>query len=524
MKSNVSLARHSWSVPIMLGLLFAGLISLSLPADASAESADDLARTANKMIRNAERNMHNRKIDLAVTLLEEAQSTLDALKVADPSHRQLKSLENKYARIKKQVDKKLGGAQAKRSSPSASTALTEPGDSSGDKLPGGVSKRIRDIKREMDQVKRYLSKGTESSAKQAQYILGGVQSLFDDIDKKYGDQFDTSHPDYAAAKERFDRLEGDTNAALAAAAKSNTDAEADEAAKKKQSAEWIPKFQAYLSYPGNEGHDPNLLVYVPGTSEPEKFADAQKRYEAFKSFYESYQAAEFPHGKTWKLETLAEKDGPQRLVDFQKQFADRVGTVFGEAEKHISEAMAYLEKKNGWKNDPSVKPPLIDKNRMNAIDNLVKNVNSALGSGSPEAAKINRSYAALTAQDKEYRKIRAERTFLSPDIYSGGDKKDLLKKARAIIANEKPGSKVLRVTIYKDGWEEKTVEGWRDTSRTQWEKKTFREINANAGARDATGVYLYTIYLAQDKTSTGWSNLYGHIMYSDPMAEENVDK
>jgi len=39
-----------------------------------------------------------------------------------------------------------------------------------------------------------------------------------------------------------------------------------------------------------------------------------------------------------------------------------------------------------------------------------------------------------------------------------------------------------------------------------------------------TGVYLYTIYLAQDKTSTGWSNLYGHIMYSDPMAEENVDK
>ena len=68
------------------------------------------------------------------------------------------------------------------------------------------------------------------------------------------------------------------------------------------------------------------------------------------------------------------------------------------------------------------------------------------------------------------------------------------------------------------------MEGWRDTSRTQWEKKTFREINANAGARDATGVYLYTIYLAQDKTSTGWSKLYGHIMYSDPMAEENVDK
>lgn len=524
MKSNISFVRQSWAVSIMLVLLFAGLISLSLPAAAAAESADDLARSANKMIRNAERNMHNRKLDQAVTLLEEARATLDTLKAADPSHRQLKSLENKYGRIKKQVDKKVGGAKAKASSSSASTAVTKSEKSTGDKLPGGVSKRIRDINREMDQVKRYLAKGTESSAKQAQYILGEVQNLFNDIDKKYGDQFDTSHPDYAEAKERFDRFRGDTDAALAAVEKSNANAEADEAAKKKQSAEWIPKFQAYLSYPGNDGHDPNLLVYVPGTSEPEKFADAQERYEAFKAFYESYQAAEFPHGKTWKLETLAEKEGPQRMADFQKQFADRVITVAGEAEKQISGARAYLGKNNGWKDDSSVKPPLVDKNRMESIDNLVKKVNAALGSGSPEAAKINRSYAALTAQDKEYRLIRADRTFLSPDIYSGGDKKDLLKKARAIITDEKPGSEVLRVTIYKDGWEEKTVEGWRDTSRTQWEKKTFREINANAGVRDGGRVYLYTIYLAQDKTSTGWSNLYGHIMYSDPMAEENVEK
>ena len=72
--------------------------------------------------------------------------------------------------------------------------------SSGDKLPSGVYKRIRYINREMDQVTRYLSRGIESPAKQAQYILGGVRSLFDDIDKKYGDQFDTSHPDYAAAE------------------------------------------------------------------------------------------------------------------------------------------------------------------------------------------------------------------------------------------------------------------------------------------------------------------------------------
>ncbi len=524
MKFNNHLSRQTYRVSIVLCLLLASMIFLGNWTFIFAGDADDLAKSANRIIRNAERNMHGGKNDQAAKLLEEARKMLDDLEVADPSHRQIKSLENKYARTKKMIDKKPSKTASESNSPSVSSTSAMPGQSSGAKLPSGVAKRIRDINHKLDRVDHFLAGNTESSIKQADYKINETQSIFDEIDDRYGKQFDTDHMDYTAVKERFDTLKGNIEAAMIDWEKRKADAEAGETAKNIQSAEWIPKFQAFLSYPGNEGHDPNLLVYIPGTSEPEKFADAHNRYEKFKDFYEAYKEVDFPHGINWKLETLAEQDAPQRLADFENQFADRVGSVTGEAEKQISQAMEQLEKDNDWKTDSSIKPPLVDRKRMTAIDDLVKKVNAALGSESPESARINNIYAALAAKDREYRKIRAGRTFLSPDIYTGVDKKVILEKANAIVLKEMPASKVLRITIYRDAWEEKTVEGWADTTKTNWEKKTFQQINAHVGARDASGVYLHTLHIAKDKINGGWGSLYGHIMYSDTMSETNVNK
>jgi hypothetical protein len=161
---------------------------------------------------------------------------------------------------------------------------------------------------------------------------------------------------------------------------------------------------------------------------------------------------------------------------------------------------------------------------MTAIEDSVKKTRVALGEESPESIKIRDSFAALVAKDREYRKIRADRTFLSPDVYAGQDKKALIQAAGAIVAKGKSGSKILKVSIYKTAWEEKTVEGWTDTTKTRWEKKTFKQVNAQVAARDSSGVYLHVLHLAKDKTSDGWGSVYGHIMFSDPMAEKNVEK
>ena len=521
MKSNVSFlwSRSSFSMIRFLLLVFLAYMLFLVPV--MADNAGDLAKSANTMIRNAERTMYEKKIDQSVKLLEEARVTLDALKTSDPTYPQIKSLETKYERIKKQVDKKLGSTPVNPSPSSPSPSIKT---SSSGKLPAGVSKRLNDINRELTTVERYLAKENESSIKQADYKLNEAQNLFDEINKNYGNQFDPSHPDYASAIERLNTLKEKIKISLAGVEEKKAGDEADKTAMEKQSAEWISKFQAYLSYPGNEGHNPDLLVYIPGTSEPEKFADAKKRYEAFKAVYETYKGVEFPNGKNWNLEVLADQDAPKRLADFEKQFADRANSVAGDAEKQIAQAMAQLEKDKTWEKDSTVKPPLVDKKWMASIEDLVKKAQIALGEESPEAVKISKSYSALVAKDKECREIRADRTFLSPDIYDGKDKKELLTEAGAIVSKGKPGSKIIKVSIYKGAWEEKTVEGWTDTTKTKWEKKNFKQINAHVAAKDSSGVYLHILHLAKDKTSEGWGNVYGHIMFSDPMAEKNIKK
>ncbi len=522
MKSNGNFSRSKrlYSMTRFFFPVFLACMLFSVPV--MADSAKDLAKSANTLIRNAERAMFGGKIDQSVKLLEEARGTLDALKTSDPAHRQLKSLESKYERIQKQVDKKLGSATASPA-PSSPPKSSTP-SSANEKLAAGVSKRLRDIDRELKTVERYLAKENESSIKQAEYKLNEAKNLFDEIDKNYAGQFDPLHPDYASAVERFDTLKQNIKTSLAGIEGKKDAAEADNAAMEKQSAEWILKFQAYLSYPGNEGHNPDLLVYIPGTGEPEKFADARKRYDAFKAFYEGYKGVAFPNGKNRKLEVLADQDAPNRMADFDEQFADRAGSIVGEAEQQIAQAMAQLEKDKTWKKDAGVKPPIVDHKWMTAIEDSIKKIQVALGEESPEAVKIRDRFAALVAKDREYRKIRADRTFLSPDVYAGEDKKALIQTAGAIVAKGKSGSKILKVSLYKTAWEEKTVEGWTDTTKTRWERKTFKQLNAQVAARDSSGVYLHVLHLAKDKTSDGWGSVYGHIMFSDPMAEKNVEK
>ncbi len=85
--------------------------------------------------------------------------------------------------------------------------------------------------------------------KQVQYILGQANSLFEEIDQGYSGQFDPSHPDYAGARERYDRITAEAANLEAVAESTKVEAQAASAAREEQSQKWISRFQAYLSYP-----------------------------------------------------------------------------------------------------------------------------------------------------------------------------------------------------------------------------------------------------------------------------------
>ena len=507
-------------------------------AEQAFAGADDLAKQADKIIRNAEKMMYSGKNAEADALLNEAASLIQQGKAEDPSNKKILQTEKKFTRIRASVDKKLGKTESSASSSEQklppepqSKAMTsksaEPGASakasSGNKLPSGVKKRLKDIDRLLDQAERYTSK----DAKNAKYKLQQAGELFEEIEKNYSGQFDPANPDFASTKNRFNELSAKAEEQGAAESKAEADAEAAKAAREQQSAEWVTKFRAYLSYTGQEGCDPAKTVFVPGTSEPEKFADARKRYEAFKAFYAEYKKTEFPNGKTFQLEDLADKEAPLRLKAFETEFASRVASLTGEAEKEIDAAMAQLEKDNGWKSDKAIKPNLVDHKWMASIRETTEKVAAALPESDPKRKEIEAKFDALVTKDKENREIRKERTFMTPDRYAGGDIGALKKKAEDLVKNnKKEGGDPLRCTIISENWQEQTVEEWTDTTKTTWRRRTTRGITAQVAAKTADGVRLITVALAQNKQSDGnWGPLYGNLhQYSDTMLESNVNK
>ena len=105
-----------------------------------------------------------------------------------------------------------------------------------------------------------------------------------------------------------------------------------------------------------------------------------------------------------------------------------------------------------------------------------------------------------------------------------GDLKELRKMAEKIVAKDKPGAKILRVSVYKDEWEEERVLEPTDSTSTAIRYRVTRSINAQVAVKLSGEVSLDTLHIAKDQKGSGWGQLYGHIMYSDPMAEKNVKK
>lgn len=474
----------------------------------------------NKIVRDAERKMYSGKNQEALSLLQQAEAMLQQAEAGDPGNPKVKRVEKKYLSVRKKIERKLG-ASSKATAGHGKTASAHKSKPTKSGLPSGVKKRLRDISRHLDNVERYV----EKDSGKAMYKLNSAAELFAEIDKNYGSKFDPADPAYSEVKDRYTQLLAKAETQAVAEKGAEQQATAAKEQMEKQSAEWVAKFREYLSYPGQEGHNPDTLVFIPGSSEPEKFAEAQSRFAAFKKFLAKYQSTSFPNGKTTQLEQLADSDAVQRVKNFEESFADRVSSLTGGVAKSIDEAMAYLNRDNGWSTDTSLKPNLIDHKRMASIAAGMQQLITGLGEQDQQVQAIQAKFNTLKARDAGNRQIRKERTFMIADRYTGSDIDQLKKKASSLVQkNVREGGTPLRCTIISSDWKEETVNEWTDTSKSATRWRTTRSLTAQVAAKSGAQVRLVTVALAKDRRTDGsWGELYGNLhQYSDPMLENNV--
>ena len=106
-EATMSLLR-SKSIFISLIILF-GIFILSVPTGpAWSENVKTLTKEAKKELRQAERNMFGGKNDKAIAALESIKEKLLKIKAVDPNNPNLKTLENKYKKLVKDLEKRTG--------------------------------------------------------------------------------------------------------------------------------------------------------------------------------------------------------------------------------------------------------------------------------------------------------------------------------------------------------------------------------------------------------------------------------
>ena len=296
--------------------------------------------------------------------------------------------------------------------------------------------------------------------------------------------------------------------------------EGEAKAKQRQACkEWVEKLQVYVE--SGAGSRKYLIAGV--TASEVQIKEQEALLKEAQKLWSDYQKAAFPLGKTPQLVRL-EKDMQDRLAQMPEVLRKSRSLLAGDLEGELDRVLVYLNKDTGWKDDTSKTPNIVMKRDMEPLYMALERYAGTVDESDPKLATLKDKIAQIEKTDEKNRAIRAERTFMEPDRYKGNDADELRKKVNDIVKEK--SSTTLRITLRATDWKEKEILEWTDTTKTTARYRITKLMTAQAAAKDDDGkVFLHSVHLASDRKSDGsWGPLYGHIMWSDWMAAENVNK
>jgi hypothetical protein len=284
-----------------------------------------LSKEIDKSLRAAERDMFNGKNESADEQLQLIAGQIEQLKSIDPDNSKLKSLDSKYGRIRKNLDRKLGVTTTVSSSgappappqpaaaalPAAAAAASEAAAPAGAELPRAVTSDVANTRAKLDEAEAawgadYTGKTTvsgetdpravkldalESPLKSANYYYGNILKKCE----RQSSPCDPAHPEIAALKERIDAMQANVQGLEAELAS----AEAAQAAKAEEAAAQAAAVEADC-----EAWKDRLYVYTDGDKALYRCVSASAdQMPACKEQYDEAEALMTEFGQTqWAKE------------------------------------------------------------------------------------------------------------------------------------------------------------------------------------------------------------------------------
>ncbi|MFH1707103.1 MAG: hypothetical protein ABIF71_04205 [Planctomycetota bacterium] len=393
--------------------------------------------------------------------------------------------------------------------------------SAQDKLPGGVSYRLREADKSLMRGERAMAPEGVSSLEwktgTARDAIRGAQEVLAEIEKKFAGQYSPDHPDIAAIRKRIADLE----AKIAGAGEQKKATDAAAADKKQADAPWIECLKPYVTGIGQPEHDKNKYLIASATQDATEMAGRLRIYIDARAVLQEYKksAGAQPVGAELQemVDTLAKMVG-----DFEKscvQYADRDLAGADTKLKYFEDFVKEQETKMAAKESFLFG----NKDELTQIQVIINRGAGLVKPDDSRLAGLRKRVEAAKATDSKLREAKVADTRMKPDQYAGGDLAELKKTAESVVKKAHTNATILKVTIVIKDWAEESVIEYTDTTQTALRHRVTRSLTAQVAAKEAGKTMLYTLDINKDKRTDGsFGELKGHIMFQDPILEQSV--
>ncbi len=440
------------------------------------EDPKKILQEVNGFLRTAERNMFSGKNQEAVELLNKADELLSTAKQQIPDDFQVKSLSQKIEKMRKDLERK--------------GVVTRQGGNN--ELPFEVQaqiNRIRDhiVKKELDWAKKELDNyysrfaGPMTDIPQIQEFKEHIQKL-------------SLEASYAAAEK-------------AKEAKANEQAAAESM---ELSRAWEDKFRSIPYFDGTP-HNVQLLL-----EQREHFLKAQ-------SILDEYEKICFPGEKSITLESLA-NDNKQRIQFFMGNLNDTSKHLAESIVEAIEERIDFLNRDIAWQNDPNLKPYSISSKEMDDFSARLDEIMPLFAENPRGLEGITTALKNLADLNDARLVERRKRTAMRPEAITGAEADIAINAAKKTLFKDNPDVKILKASVVKQ-WENKTIQEWADSTKTQWITKNTCETTVQIAALFYdNNCKLFTLHVEKNKQHDGsYSEPISHILYEEDAEVEKVN-
>ena len=391
-------------------------------------------------------------------------------------------------------------------------------------LPSNVAFKLQEIQRIVDRAEKSFAVGVateEAKIATAKTAVEAARAGLAEIERRYAGKYPPDHPDVVAMQNRIQALEAQAGGRAAAQAQGQAAAAQQAAAAGAASGDWLARLSPFVVGLGQPGHDEAKYLIPSATQET---AEMQKRLGIYGTA--TAALAEYRRANLGALETDELRQIVAHLDAAIRQFGESCVQYADMDLGEIDAKLAYLEefvRNQDAKSAAGESTLFFDRNSLEEIQTILDRAGRLAKPDDPRLVAGRDRIAALKTADARLRAARAADTRMRPDAYAGGDAADLKRLAEQIVARAQPGIRILKTAVVSPDWQQESVVEWTDTTQTALRHRTTRSVTAEVAGRLNANTQMYTLDLSQDLLAGGgWSPPTGHVMFSDPMLEENA--